>query len=59
MKIIKADKIKAGYKVLTVSSQYAGDLEELFKQRVGYIPTEVHVFTNELGTRFYYFEEVK
>ena len=33
--------------------------EELFVQRVGYIPTEVYCFTNELGTRYYYFEEVK
>ena len=33
--------------------------EELFVQRVGYIPTEVWCFVNELGTRFYFFEEVK
>ena len=59
MKIIQADKIKAGCKVLVVSSQYTGDLEDLFKLRVGYIPTEVYCFVNELGTRFYYFEEEK
>ena len=59
MKVIPIDKIKAGCKVLVVSSKYTGDLEDLFKLRVGYIPTEVHVFVNELGTRFYYIEEVK
>ena len=58
MKIINADKIKAGCKVLVVSSTYTGDLEDLFKLRVGHIPTEVYCFTNELGTRYYY-EEVK
>ena len=58
MKIIQADKIKAGCKVLVVSSKYTGDLEDLFKLRVGYIPTEVYCFVNELGTR-YYFEEEK
>ena len=60
MKIIPINKQKqhkVGYKVLTVSSQYTGDLEELFKLRVGHIPTEVWCFVNELGTRFYYFEE--
>ena len=59
MKIINANKIKAGCKVLVVSSTYTGDLEDLFKLRVGYIPTEVHVFVNKMGTRFYCFEEVK
>ena len=58
MKIIQADKIKAGCKVLVVSSTYTGDLEDLFKLRVGHIPTEVYCFVNELGTRYYY-EEVK
>ena len=59
MKIILIDKNerKAGHKVLTVSSTWLGDLLYLFEQRVGYIPEEVWCFTNELGTRFYYFEE--
>ena len=59
MKIIKANKIPANRKVYVVSSQYTRDLEELFKRMIGYIPTEVWCFVNELGTRFYYFEEEK
>jgi hypothetical protein len=59
MKINKADKRKAGCRVLVVSSTWLGDLEYLFEQRIGYIPEEVYCFTNELGTKFYYFEEVE
>ena len=59
MKIIKAEKVKAGCRVLVVSITWLGDLEYVFEQRVGHIPTEVWCFTNHLGTRFYYFEEVK
>ena len=58
MKIIKTDKIPANRTVYVVSSQYTRDLEELFEEMIGYIPTEVYCFTNELGTR-YYFEEVE
>ena len=55
---IDKDERKIGCRVLTVSSQYTGDIEELIVRKIGYIPTEVWCFTNELGTR-YYFEEVK
>ena len=59
MKVIKTDKIPANRTVLTVSSKYTGDIEELFMRRVGYIPTECGCYTNHLGTRFFYFEEEK
>ena len=61
MKIIPIDKDerKIGCRVLTVSSQYTGDIEKLIVRKIGYIPPDVWCFTNHLGTRFYYFEEMK
>ena len=55
---IDKDERKVGYnRVLTVSSQYTGDLEYLIKHMIGHIPTEVYCFVNELGTKYYYVKQ--